>query len=643
MTEQGPLRILYMEDDPGLATLFRRKMEREGYKVDHAENGRQGLSMLRENRYDLLVVDHQMPIMTGLDTVRELSATGDLIPTIMITGAGNERVAVEAMKLGATDYVIKDIEGLYLDLIPSVLQGTLAKHELMEEKRKSDKELIKVKESLEAILNATSDMAALLDSSGRFLAANSTLAERVGYAIEDLIGKSFFDFFRGETSHKRREAFEKVLSSGNPSKTEDMDNGYYYEMTLQPVKESEHGVGGVALFLRDVTERKEAEDLVVRSARLDAVADVVGGVAHSFNNLLQIVLGEARIALGELPSKNYDSIGESLEQIIESSTRGAQTVKLLQSFSATRSNSPVTEGSTFDLSEVAAKAIELTLLWWNSTDKIQDSNLEIKSYLTPGCLILGKEDEMMEVAISLIKNSIQSINDRGAINVRTFKEDDQVVFQVSEPEKSPDYNTFQKVFDSAHWSEAMESISKGLVSSFGIVNRHGGRMSVSGNENDPGAIVVKLPSSKLVNAPTMEYNGSDISPKTILVIDDLQPILNVITGKLKRMNHQIIQALSGEEGLEYFEREHVDLVICDLMMPGMSGWEVAQKMLVINESKGLEKTPFLLMTGWSGHLDDNPKIEQFKIDGILEKPIQFSELFSHMRRLIPEKGAPINH
>lgn len=637
MTEQGPLRILYMEDDPGLATLFRRKMEREGYKVDHAENGRQGLNMLKENSYDLLVVDHQMPIMTGLETVRELSGSGHLIPTIMITGAGNERVAVEAMKLGATDYVIKDIEGLYLDLIPSVLQGTLAKHELMEEKRKSDRELIKVKERLEAILNATSDMAALVDSSGRFLAANSTFADRVGHDIQGLLGKTFFDFFGSEASEGRRKAFNGVLSSGKPSKTEDTDNGYYYEMTLQPVKESEHGVGGVAIFLRDITEHRKAEELVVRSARLDAVADVVGGVAHSFNNLLQIVLGEARIALGELSSKNYEGIEESLEQIIESSIRGAQTVKLLQSFSATRSNSPVTEGSTFDLSEIASKAIELTLLWWNSTDRIQDSNLEINSNLTPGCLILGKEDEMLEVAISLIKNKVQSSNDPGAINVRTFKDNDQVVFQVSEPEKSIDYNSVQKVFGAAHGSEAMESISKGLVSSFGIVNRHGGQISVSGDEDDPGAIVVKLPASNLINAPTLEYNDADISPKTILVIDDLQPILNVISGKLKRMNHKIIQALSGEEGLEYFENTYVDLVICDLMMPGMSGWDVAQKMLAINEARGLQKTPFLLMTGWSGHLDENPKIEQFRIDGILEKPIKFSELFSHMRRLIPEK------
>lgn len=633
MPEPEPLRILYMEDDQGLATLFRRKMEREGYRVDHAADGSIGLEMLKKNNYDLLVVDHQMPVMTGLEAVKELAGAGHLIPTIMITGAGNEGVAVEAMKVGATDYVIKDIEGLYLDLIPSVLHGALAKHDLMEGKRKADSELLNTKERLEAILNATSDMAGLLDSNAAVLAANSTLAQHVGHNPKELLGRSLFELFPKGVSKLRRQAFNDVIATGRPTKTEDEVQGRFYELNLQPVRESEHGVGGVALFLRDITERKEAEELVVRSARLDAVADVVGGVAHSFNNLLQVVIGEARMALAELEAPNYGSIETSLEQIIDSSIRGAQTVRLLQSFSATRSDSPTAQGSTFDISDTVRKAIELTQLWWNSSSGADNSKLEIESDLASDCLVTGREDELLEVAMSLIKNSAQTLSGLSALHVRTFRENEHVVFQVSEPLAGLSDETLQKIFEPSHTLATATADGKGLASSFGIITRHGGEISISGGGSEPRAIVVRLPASSESRTPITDYNGEEIAPMRILVIDDLQPVLNVIAGKLKKQDHKVIQALSGEEGLEYFESNPVDLVICDLMMPGMSGWDVAQQMQSLRRERNESKAPFLLLTGWTGQLENNPKIEQCGVDGVLEKPIQFSELFAQMRRL----------
>lgn len=635
MAEREPLRILYMEDDLGLAALFRRKMEREGYAVDHAADGSQGLDMLKEKEYDLLVVDHQMPVMTGLEAVKELALHGRLIPTIMITGAGNEQVAVEAMRLGATDYIIKDIEGLYLDLIPSVLQGTLAKHELMEDKRKADSELLKIKERLEAVLNATSDMACLLDPEGRFLTANSPLAEYVGYSHSNLLGKSFFELVPKEVARIARDVFNNAVETLGPVKTEKGIRDRFYEFNLQPVRESEHGVGGVALFLRDITEQKKAEDLVVRSARMDAVADVVGGVAHSFNNLLQIVIGEARMALAELEAGSYEAIETSLEQIIESSIRGADTVKLLQSFSATRSDSPASQGATFDLSETVRKAMDLARLWWNSSQASRNSQLEVDAQLASNCYVTGREDELLEVAMSLIKSSAQAPSASGGIHVRTFKETDHIIFQVSGPLSGIGDETLQRLFEPSHESSDFASTGKGLASSFGIITRHGGEISISGGNDEPRAIMVRLPASSQGAELSPDNDESEIPPMKILVIDDLQPVLNVVAGKLRKQDHHVIATLSGEEGLEYFENNSVDLVICDLMMPGMSGWEVAQRMQAINERRNNPKTPFLLLTGWTGQLDKNPKIEKYGIDGVLEKPIQFSELFDYMRRLTP--------
>jgi DNA-binding response OmpR family regulator len=111
-----------MEDDPGQARLVQRALQRAGYLVDLAHDGEAGLTLCQARSYDLLIVDHQMPGTGGLEVLRTLAAWGEIPPTIMVTGHGDEATAVEAMKLGAGDYIVKDVEGRYFTLLPTVIR-----------------------------------------------------------------------------------------------------------------------------------------------------------------------------------------------------------------------------------------------------------------------------------------------------------------------------------------------------------------------------------------------------------------------------------------------------------------------------------------------------------------------------------------
>ncbi len=136
-----PVRVLYMEDDTSLARLLKKKLEREGYSVTIARDGGEGLSMYAASPYDVVAVDQNMPVHDGLEVIRILDAQGPLPPIIMITGAGNEKIAVEALKMGALDYIVKDVEGGYLDLLPPVIDRVIYRHRLAEEKRQADEAL----------------------------------------------------------------------------------------------------------------------------------------------------------------------------------------------------------------------------------------------------------------------------------------------------------------------------------------------------------------------------------------------------------------------------------------------------------------------------------------------------------------------
>src|SRR6266705_1491407 len=146
----GPLiRILVLEDDPGQARLAQRTLERAGYAVEVAGDGDTDLALYATGVYDVLMVDHQMPGTGGLEVLHILALRGALPPTIMVTGHGDEAVAVEAMKLGAGDYLVKDVEGRYLTLLPTVVARILHQKRLVEEKRQAEEALQKTLEELE--------------------------------------------------------------------------------------------------------------------------------------------------------------------------------------------------------------------------------------------------------------------------------------------------------------------------------------------------------------------------------------------------------------------------------------------------------------------------------------------------------------
>jgi len=265
MADQDKIRILHMEDDAGLARLFQRRLERAGFAVDLAVDGEQGLAMYAANEYHILVIDQRMPKRSGLEVIQDLSAAGTLPPTIMLTGAGSESVAVEAMKLGASDYIIKDTEGRYLELMPAVVERAVKNHRLFEEKRKADEELRRSKETIEALLNATNDMAALVEASGAILEFNQPFARLHGEQSPDLAGASIFDLWPKDVVHERTTGFGEVLRSGKAVRREDLHAGRFYDNTFYPVFGDDGTVVAVATFARDVTEQRLAKEALQKA------------------------------------------------------------------------------------------------------------------------------------------------------------------------------------------------------------------------------------------------------------------------------------------------------------------------------------------------------------------------------------------
>lgn len=268
-------RILYMEDDPGLARLLQKSLQRRGYIVDTAPDGEEGLRMIGISRYDLVLVDYNMPFCGGIDVIERLSEQGALLPVIMVTGEGNEEIAVEALKLGASDYVVKDTEMKYLDLLPMVIDRVLYQQYLLRERRQMEEAVRESEERYRRLVELSPDGIAI-HADGKFLFFNSAGSKCLGAtAPAQLIGKSVLDVV-----HRDYHALvgERLLAmeapgQGVPWVKEKFIrvDGSEVDVEVAAISFTYQGKQAVQLIFRDITERKQIEERLERLALYDAL------------------------------------------------------------------------------------------------------------------------------------------------------------------------------------------------------------------------------------------------------------------------------------------------------------------------------------------------------------------------------------
>jgi len=179
-------KVLYMEDDPTQARLVKKCLERAGFVVEWAGDGHEGLAAweAQPKAYEALIVDQTMPGLSGLEVLRAIAAHGELPPTVMVTGTGNEHIAVEAMKLGVSDYLVKDLEGGFVNVLPLAVSRAIEQHRLRAEKRQMESELARA-QRLEAVGRLAAGIAHEINTPTQYLGDNARFLQD---AFQELCG-----------------------------------------------------------------------------------------------------------------------------------------------------------------------------------------------------------------------------------------------------------------------------------------------------------------------------------------------------------------------------------------------------------------------------------------------------------------------
>lgn len=412
---------------------------------------------------------------------------------------------------------------------------------------------------------------------------------------------------------------------------------------VSPIRNSEGEISGVQTLVEDIADFKRTQELLLKTERLKAVSNLTGGVANSFNNLLQFVARGARLALDALEKGNLTEIKPLLQDVVDNTRQSAQTLRRLHQFAKVQSDTGAFRLKVFDLCDAVRQGIEMSKAAVRNGLPANEKHVTLKTDLAAGCFVEGESRELSEVVANLVKNAEEAMPEGGVITVRTSREEGRVVLRVRDEGTGIPKQHLEQMFE-PFWTSKESHAGLGLAVNLGIVRRHGGRMFVKTKKGHGSTFVVSLPQAKMVtpreepSAPR-KLVGLNFG---ILMVDDDEAYLKNMEQGLELLGQQIFIASSGKAALEILEENEIDAVVCDLVMEGMSGWDVSKAVQAVCVEKGIPKPPFILLTAYARQLSENEIFSYPGVNRIIEKPVSLPKLLEVIREEIQE-GTFIGH
>jgi GAF domain-containing protein/CheY-like chemotaxis protein len=364
-------------------------------------------------------------------------------------------------------------------------------------------------------------------------------------------------------------------------------------------------------------ELSAAQDQLVRTEKLRALGEMASGVAHDFNNLLASVLGRAQLLLRRVQEPQ---LRQWLEVIERSALDGAQTVRRLQEFTRIRRDQQLVP---LDINQVVRDALEITRSRWKEEPTSRGIAVEVRTVLAEVPAVLGAGSELREAMTNLILNALDAMPEGGTLTLTTALVDERIEIAVADSGVGMPPEVRDKVFDPFFTTKGPQGTGLGLSMTYGIISRHGGSIAVESEPGRGSTFRLSLPRGVDVQpepAPSPAVVTPAVRAMRCLVVDDEPPVREVIGDILESAGHYVVTLGDGGEAIARFAAEPFDLVVTDLAMPRVSGWQVARAV-----KHAAPHVPVFLVTGFGVELSAEER-RAHGVDLVLVKPLQIQEI-----------------
>ncbi len=635
------LNVLALEDSARDFELIKEQLIDAGYilTIERVETENAFTDCLRTNPYDIILADFKLP---GFDAFSALRIRNEICPDtpfICVSGSIGEETAVDMLKSGAMDYVIKDRP----DRLPFAIDRALDEAREKKIRKQNEAELQKVTTAVEQ----AGEVIFITDPDGIIQYVNPAFTTVTGYSREEIVGQNP----RLLKSGKQDQAFYQdlwgTIASGRTWKgllvNKRKDGALYTEdATISPVKDTSGRTRNYVAVQRDITEflrieeeRAKLQDQFHQAQKMEAMGTLAGGIAHDFNNILFPIIGHADMLLDDIPKDS--PVRKSLEQIHTGALRARELVHQILAFSRQEKN----ELARMKIQPIVKEALKLIRSTIPTTIAI---NQRLHSSCGP---VKADPVQIHQIIMNLATNAYHAMVETGgtltvSLNEIQVESSDPVspdlqpgtyaCLSVADTGTGMDKETAEKIFDPFFTTKKRgKGTGMGLSVVHGIVKAMNGTIQVQTEPGRGTAFHLFLPVAEngaAENTPLIKeplVGGSE----HILLVDDEKPVIAIEKQLLSRLGYQVTGCTGSIEALEMFsaDPDRYDMVITDIAMPKMSGDKLAGELLKIRSD-----IPILLCTGFSETMTDE-KMAAIGVKGLLMKPFVINDLDKKLRKI----------
>ncbi len=655
-----PDQILVVDDERRIVDNISYCLTKEGFQVTGAYDGSQAVALFQGQTFDLVLLDISMPGMNGYEVMDHLFHQNPDVFIIIMTGFASVDSAVKALKKGAWDYLKKPFE--YNDLKKTV-QNALAQIKLLADKKEVSARLEASEKHYKYMINNSPDLIFTLDTHGCFTFVNDQFEHLLGFSRATLLGSRFEDLVTpgdrakardlvasGMLMHKGIEGSGINFKFKKASQSLSLYNSYAYAfMELKasplhlPASHARKERKGIYAVARDVTERVILETQLRQAQKMEAIGTLAGGIAHDFNNILMGIQGYASLVKCGFSRESEEY--KRLANIDEYVASGAEMARHLLGFAQKNSY----ESCLINLNYL----LKMSAKMFGRTKK----EIVIDQYLDKNLWATRvDEGQIKQVLMNLFVNAWQAMPKGGKITIRSenVRMDepriDELGFEgggffvkitVTDTGVGMDSETMAQIFDPFFTTKPRgQGTGLGLATAYGIIKSHGGAFQVESKPGQGSSFMFFLPAEHtcVETAPKRAEKACLIKGKgRVLLVDDEKGVIEVCSEMLETLGYEVEIASSGYEAIKILDKrppDKIDLVILDMVMPGMNGYDTFEVIQRIRPD-----TRVLVSSGYSKEEEINRMLEK-GCNGFILKPFDMVMLSEKIRSVFNalEKG-----
>lgn len=418
-------------------------------------------------------------------------------------------------------------------------------------------------------------------------------------------------------------------------------DGSTFPIEIHSKSWEQSGRAGVYGVIRDITARKKMEERLERMERSAIVARLASGIAHDFNNLLAVIQSNTDLALRDAGDGTLRSL---LLNIKGAADRGAEKVRHVRQMGGSTTADTV---RPIYVNPIVEDVIELTRARWRDEAESQGIQYEVRWHPGLPPPVEASAADLRAALVALLFNGLEAMPRGGALTLRTAEDvDGNALLSVRDEGEGIQPESLGRLTDAFFTTRPDRQMGLGLHLVHTVVQRHGGRMEVDSAPGHGSTFAMILP--RATQAPTEPPPTPRVGPaqrsndvvtsfpgvgveqggRRLLLIDDQADLLQVLRTILEGKGFTVDVAINGKDGIQLAEQTRYGLVLTDLGMPDISGWDVARKVREVQP-----RTPVVLMTGWAADIDSE-RLARGHVDALLPKPFRSEQLLEVVERVL---------